>query len=274
MTINPSEFSETLHLDQSGVWVGQGDPSVSYPSGGHQSCFEVEASSFWFNHRNRCIIDVVRNHPPEGPIFDIGGGNGYVTAALDDAGLPAALVEPGGNGVSNARRRGVATVIRAEAQAAGFSPSSLPAVGLFDVLEHIEDDVGMLDWLSATMTPKAKLFLTVPAYGWLWSNEDVHAGHFRRYAKNDLSEKLAAAGFRVDFASYFFSPLVLPLLLIRSIPTRLGIRPNTTGEKATAEHSPPGGGLLTAILEREARRIKSGKQLPFGTSLILAATKH
>ena len=246
--IRPTDFSDTLRPAEEGIWFSNGAHDVSYPSGGHQSCFEVEPSSFWFRHRNRCITDLVGRHAPDGPIFDIGGGNGFVSYALNEAGFPTALVEPGGTGIANARRRGVETVIRSEAQAAGFRPSSLPAVGLFDVLEHIDDDVGMLRWLSDTMVAGGKLYLTVPALGWLWSNEDVHAGHFRRYTARGSVREAPRFRIRGPFMSYFFSPLVLPIFLIRSLPARLRIRQNTTGAHAASEHSPTGESILTTAL--------------------------
>lgn len=274
MTVDPSAFSSTLVQRKDGVWVSENAVAVSYPSGGHQSCFELEPTSFWFNHRNRCIVDLVNRIPPEGPIFDIGGGNGFVTAALEAAGFDAALVEPGPQGVANAGERGVGTRILAEAQAARFTPGSIPAVGMFDVLEHIEDDAGMLRWLHQSLSPGGMLYLTVPAHSWLWSNEDVHAGHFRRYTLTGLSGLLAATGFRREFASYFFTPLVLPILVLRALPARRGIRRSTSGERAAGEHSPPGGRVLGVMLGREARHLAGGRPRRTGSSLIVAARKR
>lgn len=54
--------------------------------------------------------------------------------------LKVVLLEPGPDGVRNARRRGVRQVLRGTLEAAGFLPDSIPSAGLFDVLEHIEDD--------------------------------------------------------------------------------------------------------------------------------------
>jgi len=50
----------------------------------------------------------------------------------------------------------------------------------------------------------------------LWSNEDVHAGHYRRYTKS-MSNILKEAGFRIEFSSYIFSILPFPIFLLRSI---------------------------------------------------------
>jgi hypothetical protein len=64
-----------LVLNENGIWTALGNEKVSYPEEGNDACFEVEDQSFWFRHRNACIVEMVRNFPPEGrgPIFDVGG---------------------------------------------------------------------------------------------------------------------------------------------------------------------------------------------------------
>ena len=95
---------------------------------------------------------------------------------------------------------------------AGFRQNTLPAVGMFDVLEHVEDDAGFLRTLHETMIPDGRLYLTVPAYQWLWLAEDTYAGHFRRYTLSSLTSILNRAGFDVEFRSYMFSmaPIFVP----------------------------------------------------------------
>ena len=66
-----------------------------YPDQGNAFCFQVEDHSFWFQHRNACILAVMSRLPPGGVLFAIGGGNGFVARALVAAGLPAVVVEPG-----------------------------------------------------------------------------------------------------------------------------------------------------------------------------------
>jgi hypothetical protein len=49
-------------------------------------CF-ITCRSFWFLHRNRCIVSLVRRFAPDGRFLDIGGGNGYVARGLVAAGI-------------------------------------------------------------------------------------------------------------------------------------------------------------------------------------------
>ena len=270
--IDIAGLADGLREEAPGFWVAADTEEVSFPVGGHRACLAVEESSFWFNHRNACITAIVRRWPPTGPVFDVGGGNGYVSAGLNAAGYPAVLVEPGRDGAENGRRRGLPCVVCATVGTARFRAGRLPAVGLFDVLEHIDDDLGFLRDLHAALEPGGRLYLAVPAHRWLWSIDDVVAGHFRRYTERTLARVVAAAGFEVDFVSYYFAMLPLPVLLVRSIPSLLRLR-KARPAQPDRDHTAPGGTagrLLDRLLARERTRLETGR-VRFGSSVILAA---
>ena len=197
-------FASNLEQGTDGLWHPKVRTRPTYPDEGNAFCFQVEDQSFWFQHRNWCVLAAVARLPPAGPVFDIGGGNGFVARALAQAGYPAVVVEPGPVGARNAQARGLSPVICSTLDDAGFHPGSLPAAGLFDVLEHIEDDHTVLRRLAAFVQPGGRLYLTVPAYSWLWSGEDELGGHHRRYSRGALVRVVRGAGFGVEFASYFF----------------------------------------------------------------------
>ncbi len=234
----------------------------------------LEGDSFWFAHRNACIVAAVRRFPPSGPIFDVGGGNGVVALALERAGFETVLVEPGPQGAANARARGLSHVVCSTLEDAGVRPRTLSAVGLFDVVEHLADDVAFLRSTGARMAPGARLYLTAPAYLWLWSSEDDYAGHYRRYSGRGLSRALRAAGFEIEYQTHFFVPLPVPILLFRTVPTRLGRRGVDARKWETREHRRPAGpaaGLLDRLLGIETRAIARGLRLPLGSSCLAVA---
>lgn len=249
-------------------WEAGGGGAVSYPQSGHAALAEIEAGSFWFNHRNAVIAAVAKRFAPPGPLFDVGGGNGYVSLGLRGAGVECIVVEPGPTGAANAVQRGF-PVIRAPFQDLQIPDGSIPAAGLFDVLEHIPDDRAALANLHRVLMPGGRLYIAVPAYNALWSSEDIHAGHFRRYTLGGLQRRLREAGFTVEYGSYFFRALLLPILLLRALPFRLGLR----GTKAPAQdHAPPPHWLLS-LLARERGRIAAGDTLSFGASILVVARK-
>jgi SAM-dependent methyltransferase len=270
----------TLRPGKDGIFYAASSESISYPEEGNEACFQIEDKSFWFQHRNDCIRELVRKFPPSGmgPIFDVGGGNGFVAKGLMDAGLGVVLVEPGPSGARNAKKRGLEDVICGTTRSAGFKNGSLPAIGVFDVVEHIEDNLCFLLHLRDLLEPGGMLYLTVPAYNFLWSHEDVDAGHFRRHTVGGIKKKLVESGFKPIFGSYIFSFLPLPVFLLRTLPYRLGFAQRIKNEKISVkDHVISEGGfgrLLTMLLDLELNFIKRGKSLSFGGSCLMAARKE
>ncbi len=275
-SIDIAALAGNLEPGPGGVWRSRTSTAISYPEDGNLNCLALETDSFWFEHRSRCIESVMRRFPPAGPVFDIGGGNGYVALGLQQAGFQVALVEPGPQGVENAFRRGVAHAIQSTLEDAGFHDDALPAVGAFDVLEHIEDDEDFLRKVFRCLAPGGRLFLTVPAFPCLWSADDDYAGHYRRYTRQSLARVLQKAGFRVEYSTYIFSLLPAPIFLFRALPSRLGRRRQQDWQAYNQEHARRGG-LVGWLLKRwfrlELALVGSGKALPFGGSCLVSAIK-
>lgn len=87
------------------------------------------------------------------------------------------------------------------------------AVYSFNVLEHIDDDVAVMHLLQQKIQPSGIFVIYVPAFEMLYSSMDKKVGHFRRYRKKDLKNKLQQAGFEVIDARYvdslgFFASLI------------------------------------------------------------------
>jgi len=250
---------------------------VSYPADGHETCLGVEDGSFWFRHRNDCIAALVARHRPPGFILDIGGGNGFVARRLVDEAHDCVLLEPGLHGARNARRlRHLPWVLCARLEHADLPPGSVPAVGLFDVVEHVADDRGFIDAIADLLIPGGVLYVTVPLHAWLWSAADVLAGHQRRYNERALAALLAPR-FDILYVSGFFAALVPPIALLRALPFRASGGRIGAVMDAQAEHG-TGAGVasraLARLLHPEARAIAAGYRLPFGASLILAARRR
>ncbi len=278
--IDLAQISRNLEQTAEGSWRSKSQSAVSYPEWGNQACFDVEDSSFWFQHRNACILEAVRQYPPRGALFDIGGGNGFVAKAMQDAGLEVVLVEPGAAGTVNARRRGIQHVVLATLEDAGFIPGTLPALGLFDVVEHVEDDHKFLETIRTHLSAHGRIYLTVPAYQALWSQADVVAGHHRRYSRRALQELLEAAGLKVEFATGFFQFLPPAILAMRVVPYRLGwrARPESQdGDKEMASQHKIKSGLIERILNRiqlrELTGIRERRENKFGASWLVVAQK-
>ncbi len=265
-----------LERREPGIWFARRQSVVSYPPRGNAACLEIEDRSFWFLHRNRCIVSLVRRFAPDGPFLDIGGGNGYVARGLVAAGISCALLEPGVDGALAAHARGIDPVICATLEDIDLPPRSIAAAGLFDVLEHIEDDVAALRRVHTLLRPGGRLVLTVPAYPLLYSADDAVAGHFRRYTRTTLLSALHASGFQSEFESYLFAPLPPLIFLLRTVPSRLGIRRSAHTEDIAAEHRPRrlAARIMDRMLAAEYKRINLGLTLSIGASCVCVAVKN
>jgi 2-polyprenyl-3-methyl-5-hydroxy-6-metoxy-1,4-benzoquinol methylase len=141
--------------------------------------------------------------------------------------------------------------------------SSYSVIGLFDVLEHVEDDAAMLRDVYRLLRTAGSVLLTVPANPSLWSDHDKTHHHFRRYTKVQLEKVFTEAGFEIVFCTHwnvFLYPLVA---MLRKM------------DKAGSEGLTPPffiDWLLKRILDVE-RAVLYCTPLPKGVSLALAARK-
>jgi SAM-dependent methyltransferase len=271
-----SKLAMNIQFEE-GIWYARTRSAVSYPEDGNSFCFQLEESSFWFQHRNRCILEILRRFRPGDLFFDIGGGNGFVSAAVQGIGCSVVLIEPGVQGARNARLRGIEHVICSSFEDAGLLPDSMPSAGAFDVLEHVPDDLGFLQSIASRLAPGGRFYLTVPALPILWSRIDQEGGHYRRYTTAALNSLLPKAGLHVEYMTYFFTTLVLPILFLRSIPHRLGIRQSEAefANQVVTNHQPPSRFVKSfeKLQGRELATIGSGRTMALGSSCLAVATK-
>ncbi len=236
---------------------------------------EVELEHYWFTSRREVVLDLLRDTVPDlgrRALFDIGCGSGGLLAFLADSGVPIA-------GACDAYPESLALVrSRVGASLLLVDEGRFPPLGhgqtllsMFDVLEHIDDDVGTLRHLFDVLEPGGVLVLTVPAHPFLFDEMDEIAHHRRRYRRPELRDKLGAVGFRVLRLSHFMAPLV-PLVavrwLIRLVPGRTAL------ERRHAELRvvPVVNGLMRALLRLERPLVRAGA-LAFGSSLIAVAER-
>ena len=72
-----------------------------------------------------------------------------------------------------------------------------------NVLEHIEDDVTLLQRAEQLLVPGGYLLLLVPAHQWLYGDYDRLDGHCRRYSYGVLKRVVSQTSFEVHRMHYF-----------------------------------------------------------------------
>jgi SAM-dependent methyltransferase len=94
-----------------------------------------------------------------------------------------------------------------------FSRPGFDSILYLNVLEHIADDVAELGNVNRTMKSGGHLLIFVPALSALFSEFDRELGHFRRYTKTELADKVSASGFEIISSRYFDIAGVIPWYL-------------------------------------------------------------
>lgn len=243
------------------------DENISFPESAYEQGFG-NLDSFWVYCRAKIISRAIKSHNVE-LIWEIGAGSGLVAIPISREGISVIATEPYYFGVSNIAKNKV-TALHASLEDLNIPIGSINAVGIFDVLEHIEFPNNFLRQIWNFLAPNGYIFITVPAHQWLFSDFDTSIGHFRRYSLANLDKEFLEAGFEKVERHFFFSSLVLPVYILRRIPYLLGRRRPFEGEKGTRVSS---NSLMnpTSALNRILKCLllaESRLRLPFGLSII------
>jgi len=253
--------------------IDDSERDISYPGMGHELLVDFAHESFWSVHRRQLILDSMRRHSCRA-IWEVGAGTGDVAAFLQQNGVCTVALEPVGAGAKVLDERGI-TTFQSTLEEMHLPSESLPSVGVFDVIEHLEHPMQLLKEVHRVLKPNGKLFLTVPAHQALWSVEDETSGHFRRYNRRTIKNLLQSEGFQIESVSHFFSYLVPPAFFVRRMLPRIRrTRERDLNHEVAIQLKPPR--TVTAVLRLlgrlEARTLKLFT-LPLGLSILVVASK-
>ena len=131
-------------------------------------------------------------------IVDFGAGIGTLSALIQTrCGMTPICVEPDPTLRRILAARDLPAVADLDDVTAAFD-----IVFSSNVLEHIADDRACLARLHDKLPAGGGLFLFVPAFQVLWTQLDVDVGHYRRYTRRELINKVTAAGFVIQRCRY------------------------------------------------------------------------
>jgi SAM-dependent methyltransferase len=156
-------------------------------------------SHWYYIAKGRAIKSLIGAPVPS--VLDVGAGSGVFAKMLVEEGLAgrAVCVDPNYNDDWIGQRRGdrvafVRSVAAVEA----------PLVLMIDVIEHVDDDVGLIAQYAEKAAPGTRFLLSAPAHRFLWSSHDEFLEHRRRYTLASLKSVVARAGLEILDARYFF----------------------------------------------------------------------
>lgn len=215
--------------------------------------------------RQRIVVDIMTRRvglPTGSRVLDVGCGTGAVLTRFSDM-FEAFGTDTSRQAIEYCRRRGLTNTYECTLNTFPHPEMRFDMITLLDVIEHVDDDGGLLRQARSFLNTSGRILITVPAYEFLWSSHDDINHHKRRYVKAQLREKMEGAGFEVTYLSYF-NTLLFPFAFAARMISKF-TPPKT--DKTIVIPASPVNSLLTKIFSYE-RKLLAYLSLPFGLSLI------
>jgi len=250
------------------------DVGISYPKNMYEQYSTETDTGYWVIHRSNEILREMKKLGL-GQLVEVGAGTGSVCGFLAQNGIDVAAIEPLKAGAKQIQKRGIQTIC-GRLEIVNFPSESIKSFGVFDVLEHIENPSQLLDEMYRTLEPGGYLLVTVPCGQWLWGEMDKSIGHYRRYSTKRINEVVSRSGFTPIKSRYLFLSLVLPALIFRAIPFRLGVRKPEQQIFETVQNEQSSNifvnSLMNFILSVETY-FNKGIPLPYGLTILATYKK-
>jgi 2-polyprenyl-3-methyl-5-hydroxy-6-metoxy-1,4-benzoquinol methylase len=169
-------------------------------------------------------------------ILDIGAGSGFFSRHLlaEGSAQSALCVDIGYAADRDDSVAGKPVLYRRDT-----GPTDCDLVLMMDVLEHVDDDRGLVRLYADKVPSGAHFLATVPAFQFLWSGHDVFLEHKRRYRLPEIEKTMTDAGLEVVHGAYYFG-FIFPL----AAAVRLATRGDTSPKSSLSRQGAITNGLL------------------------------
>lgn len=242
-----------------------------FPTDSFAELAAIEEDHWWFKSRNRLLIWVLHGKVDcFNDYLEVGCGTGFVLEGVRKA-FPQVRLEGTEfyeEGLAFARKRIPDARFERMDAVHMREVASYDVIGAYDVIEHIEQDVVVLQNLARAVRPGGSVVITVPQHMWLWSAVDERACHVRRYSRRELLHKISLTELKVQYVTSFVG-FLLPLMWVARVRAKAGKR-KPESELSIPE---PLNFMFEVVMRLEFLLMKIGVRLPAGGSLLVVARK-
>ena len=170
-----------------------------------------------------------------GKVLDLGSGNGEMATLLIRFSEFVLATDNDQNIIDKLKQKTKKfkkiRVAKINAEKFSLKEKGFDLVSACDLAEHLKNDQALFNQCYRHLRIKGKLLVVVPAGKFLYGNRDLKLGHYRRYSKKSLIQKVEKAGFRVIVCQYWNFFGLIPYLVSEKIfkkPLRGPARHNVT----------------------------------------------
>lgn len=238
----------------------------------YHETFKLEKDYWWHVSKRRLVQQVIRksvNGNKDVRILDAGCGTGIMMSELSNYFPNVYGLDKSPLALAFCRKRGLRDVHHGNLERRlPFKDGTFDVVICLDVIEHLNHDGLALKEFRRILKPKGLVIISVPAYQFLWTKHDEILWHKRRYRRGQLIKLIQSVGFKIVKASYFYSFLILPALLL----FKLKLMFHGGKSKSVVIPAKPINWLLLKICAVE-RQIINQFSLPTGISILAVAQK-
>jgi SAM-dependent methyltransferase len=235
---------------------------------------EVEGSHWWFVGRRAIlesflepITEKLRIPHSALRILDVGCGTGANLEMLGEYG-DAEGVDVSDDALEFCRRKGL-KVQKGLAETLPYENGTFDLTTALDVVEHLDDDMAGLKEMYRVTKSGGYSLIFVPAFMWLWGVQDDISNHRIRYTKEQIVDRLKAAGYTIERATYANWTFFTPILAGRVIMRMTGIKPESENNITVSSLN----GFFGKLFGAERFWLRNFN-FPFGVSIIIVAKKN
>ncbi|MBN1903210.1 class I SAM-dependent methyltransferase [Candidatus Sumerlaeota bacterium] len=243
----------------------------------YEKMYNQENAYWWFQGRKKILFKMIEHYgllkDGNARVLDIGCGTGLILQSISSRSIAIGM-DFSRKAISYCRRRNIRDLLLGDVSNLPIKDSSVDLILALDLMEHIEDDEGLMKEIYRTLKPKGYILATVPAHQYLWSGHDEALHHFRRYSKESFWKLITGNKFQPVKFSYVISFTFLPIFLFRMIQKAYRRFIPSTGNPRTHIIILPRfiNSLLVHILNLEGALLKH-INFPIGISLLCIARK-
>ena len=180
---------------------------------------DLEEHHWWFRGRRSVYLGLLESHLAEerpNRSLDLGCGMGGFLPGLSRLSERAFPADISTESLAHVEERGFGGGVVVDGYALPYQDNSFDLICMFDAIEHIPDDLAVMREISRILAPGGRVMVSVPAYQFLFSNNDAIAQHQRRYTRSMLNRVFESADLEVErntHTNVLLFPIILPVVL-------------------------------------------------------------